>query len=230
MGDCVWDGVMVAALARVTIRNPPAVALAASGEGTLASLQGMLPERVPWSVEQLLRWPGCDQRNMGWSNLENRSSDTSYPTYPHSSSLIESLDTLPKTKPPLHEASQISKSSSRSAHALSPPDKLNFGIQPYCVLHPEQIPAQATPSPGPSGQQPPSSHSSYVIMLHVSDAHARLDSRICADAQLHPILEPSGQEFAVQLHTRTLTFGEESSSLNVWRQAFVDEFMLPPPI
>jgi hypothetical protein len=46
MSDCVWDGVMVAALARVTIRNPPAVALAASGEGTLASLQGMLPGRL----------------------------------------------------------------------------------------------------------------------------------------------------------------------------------------
>ncbi|KAI0251495.1 hypothetical protein BJV78DRAFT_1210067 [Lactifluus subvellereus] len=52
MGDCVWDGVMVAALARVTIHNPPAVALTASGEGTLASLQGMLPE---WLLLPLCR-------------------------------------------------------------------------------------------------------------------------------------------------------------------------------
>ncbi|KAI0249019.1 hypothetical protein BJV78DRAFT_725951 [Lactifluus subvellereus] len=80
-------------------------------------------------------------------------------------------------------------------YAPSPPDELNFGIQPYlhatlqpqtnCVLHPEQISPTSDSLSGTVG--PAAALVTRLVATRLGcHAHAQLHSCICADAQSHP--------------------------------------------
>lgn len=96
--------------------------------------------------------------------------------------------------------------------ASSPPEKLNFGTLPTCHSPtPDElrtswnIPPRARSSPRPSGQHPPSSHASYVIMVHSFDVMPMPGYSTAYAQMLHAIPSCDGQPF-------------------------VDEFIPPPPI